>query len=71
MKKPEKCDYNQGGKKINQSIETNSKMTGKTGLEETDFKTIINMFKNLKENKHHGAKWGNYNVRNKKLTGWV
>lgn len=45
-------------KEINQSIETNSKMTGKMGLEETDFKTIINMFKNLKENKHHGAKMG-------------
>lgn len=57
MKKPEKCDYNQGGK-INQSMETNSKMTGKMGLEETDFKTIINMFKNLKENKHHGAEMG-------------
>lgn len=33
-------------------------MTGKTGLEETDFKTIINVFKNVKANKHHGAKMG-------------
>lgn len=33
----------------NESTETDSKMAGKTRLAETDFKTIVNTFEDLKE----------------------